>query len=288
MEYKLLQHTTKQHTIPQCYLKNFSKDRAKIFQKSKTAYVDEETVVKELRKPISIKDKATIIDDFYTVKNGREPMLVESLVYANSIEFNYTKIYNLLINREVQGFNMQERMQLLMCLLSLHCRTSKQFNIFFVYIKSIVNNQSELDKIKEDYKGFHIKEILPNFIAAHEFKVVKVAFITDTSEFLTSDNPVLIVDSQGILKNSQYEEQFNIDNDIIIPLDSKHCCILSNATDKNGISIENKLFYNKISRIEVDCSFVQSVNYLMIRSADKVCFGSEEYLRAFFSVYKLV
>ena len=288
MEYTQLQNTTKQHTTPKCYLKNFSEDRTKIFQKSKTIHVDDETVAKELKRPISIKKKATVVEDFYTVKSGREPMLIETLIYDNEIENHYPRIYKLLINPEVQGFNMEERTRLLMCLLSLHCRTPKQFRLFFEFVKPMVNDPVEMEKVKEDYKAVHVKDILPNFIAAHQFKIIRIAKITDTSEFVTSDNPVLIVDDKGNLKNLQYREQFNIDNKILIPLDRKHCCILTNATDKNGISIYNKVFYNKIERVDVDCSFTKNVNYLMLRSADKTYFGSEKYLKAFFSLWKLV
>lgn len=288
MEYTRLQHVTNQHTTPKCYLKNFSKDGKRIFRKSKTVFVNKEAVTNEINRPALIKQEATIETDFYTVKSGREPMLVETLIYAREIETHYPTYYNLLPNPKIQDFNMEQRSRLLMSLLSLHCRTSKQFKIFFDFVKPIVNDDFEMEKVKEDYKGIHVKEILPNFIAAHQFKIVRVAKITDTSEFITSDNPVLIVDDKGSLKNNQYREQFNIDNKILIPLDTKHCCILTNATDRNGISVYNKVFYNKIERIDVDSSFTQNVNYLMLGSADKVYFGSEKYLKAFFNLWKLV
>lgn len=287
MEYTQLRHTTRQHTIPQCYLKNFSQDRVKIFQKSKVVYVNDEAVSKELNKPVSIKKKATVVNDFYTVSNGREPMLIETLIYDREVENHYPTYYNLLIDPTVAGFDMEQRSRLLMCLLSLHCRTPKQFKLFFDFVKPIVNDEAKMEKIKEEHKALHVKEILPKFIEAHQFKIIRIARITDTSEFITSDNPVLIVDDKGNLKNHQYREQFNIDNKILIPLDNKHCCIFTNATDRNGISIYNKVFYNKIERVDVDCSFTQNVNHLMLGSADKVYFGSEKYLKAFFNLWKL-
>jgi hypothetical protein len=287
MSYKKLQHTHNQHTVPVCFLKNFSDDKMRIFQKLKKVQIDDEVVKNELKKPISLKKKATVEKDFYTIKSGREPMLVETMIYDREIENHYPRIYDLLINPQVKGFNMEERTQLLLCLLSLHCRTPKQFRLFF---DTMIPESAlyEIDKIKEDYKGVHVKDILPNFIAAHQFKIIRIAKITDTSEFITSDNPVLIVDSKGNLMNHKYREQFNIDNKILIPLDKKHCCILTDATDKNGISIYNKVFYNIIERIEVDCSFTQNTNYLMLGSADKYYYGSEKYMKAFFSLWKLV
>jgi hypothetical protein len=287
MSYKKLQHTHNQHTVPICFLKNFSDDKIRIFQKLKKIHIDFEVVNNELKNPISLKNKATVEKDFYTIKSGREPMLVETMIYDREIENHYPRIYDLLINPQVKGFKMEERTRLLMCLLSLHCRTPKQFRLFF---DTMIPESAlyEMDKIKEDYKGVHVKDILPNFIAAHQFKIIRIAKINDTSEFITSDNPVLIVDSKGNLMNHKYREQFNIDNKILIPLDKKHCCILTNATDKNGISIYNKVFCNIIERIEVDCSFTQNINYLMLGSADKYYYGSERYMKAFFSIWKLV
>jgi len=90
------------------------------------------------------------------------------------------------------------------------------------------------------------------------------------------------------LLNHKFKEQFNSANKIIVPLDKKNCCILTDATDKNGVSINGKLFYNKIDRIQVDCSFTQDVNYRMLESADKYYFGSKDYLKAYFGLVKLV
>ena len=64
-------------------------------------------------------------------------MLVETLIYDREIENYYTSIYKLLINPEVQGFDMEERTQLLMFLLSLHCRTPKQFKLFFEFVNQL-------------------------------------------------------------------------------------------------------------------------------------------------------
>lgn len=287
MGYVKLPHVNNQHTVPRGYLTNFSDNGTHIFRKFKRVYTDDKTLKYELNAPASLK-KATVNNGFYSVKSGKEPMLVETLVYHREIENHYQKIYDLLINPQVKGFNMEERTRILMCLLSLHCRTPKQFHIFFEYVKDMVPDSEEMNKVKEDYKGVHVKDVLTSFISAHEFKIVRIVKITDTSEFITSDNPVLIVDDNGDLRNHEYRQQFNIDNKILIPLDKKHCCILTSATDVNGIDIRNKVFYNKIERIEVDCSFTQNINRLMLGSADKYYYGSEKYMKAFFSLWKLV
>ncbi len=277
-----MQHKNDHHTTPKCYLKNFSDDGKSIFRKYKR--VDNgQRVNKELKRPESLKS-ATVRDNFYTVQSGNEPMVIETLIYEREIENYYPKYYKLLTDPNNVGLPMMEdRSRALMCLLSLHCRTPKQFENFFKEIPNDFNY--ELDKIQEDYKGAHLLKTLTSFIEAHQFKIFRVATIIDTSEFITSDNPVLIVNKEGNLVNSDFRQQFNKENIIIIPLDPKRCCILTAATDKNGNDIDGKVFYNKIDRINVDCSFVQSVNYHMMGSADKYLFGSEKYLNAFFSLW---
>ena len=266
-------------------MKNFSDDGHNLFKKEKKANVKQEKVLKDLNKPVSLK-KATVEDNFYTVKSGNDPMLIETKIYANEIENRYPGIYNLLIDPNKNGFDMMERNWILGCLLSLHCRTPKQFRLFESTIPD--SYAFEIDKIREDYKGAHLLNVFPKFIEAHRFKRVIVAKITDTSEFITCDNPLLIIGSDNALKNNSFKEQFNSDNLLTIPLDKKHCVILTHARDKNGIKADGKVFYNRIERMDVDCSFSQNVNWLTLDSADKYYYGSEKYMKAFFSLYNLV
>lgn len=280
-----MQHKNDHHTTPKCYLKNFSNDGKFIFRKHKR--VDEgHRINLELDRPESLKS-ATVKNNFYTVAGGNEPMLIETLIYEREIENYYHKYYSLFSDPNINGLpTMEDRSRALMCLLSLHCRTPKQFENFFKIVPPDYNY--EIDKIKEDYKAAHVSHTLTSFIETHQFKIFRIATITDTSEFITSDNPVLIVNEDGILVNSDFTQQFNKANKVIIPLDPKRCCILTGATDKNEISIEGKAFYNRIDRINVGCSFVQHINDFVMESADKYLFGSEKYLKAFFGLYKFV
>jgi len=202
---KRLEHTKKQHTIPKCYLKNFSEDGKRIYKKSKTAYIDGKTLQQELKTPISLKT-ATTVNDFYTVKNCNEPMMVETLIYAREIENCYPNVYKTLINPAIKDFGIEERAKILTCLLSLHCKTPKQFKLFFETIKEKINSD-ELEKTKNDYKVAHLHKILPSFIEAHQFKIIKIYKAIDSSEFITSDNPVLILGRDNCLKNNIFKSK---------------------------------------------------------------------------------
>ncbi len=274
-----------QHTTPRCYLKNFSDDGVNIYRKFKE--IDKEGRKNyELQKPTSLKS-ATTKPNFYTINSGRDPMLIESRVYSKEIENHYPSLYKLLIDPKIDQLStMEDRSKLLMFFLSLHCRTPKQFRLLLETIPK--EHNYEIEEIKEDYKAYHILKTLPSLIEAHQFKVIKIVKIIDSSEFITSDNPVLFIGSNSELRNHEFREQFNTSNMIIIPLDRKHCCVLFEATDKNGISLNGKLFYNKIERIEETCSFTQQVNFLMLDSADEYYFGSKNYLTGLFNLFKIV
>jgi hypothetical protein len=277
------QHKNDHHTTPKCYLKNFSDDGTFIYRKlkEKNKYGKENL---DTEKPISLKS-ATVNDNFYTVKKSPEPMMVETIFYDFEVENHYDKLYKKLISDDSELIiTMEERTRLLMFFLSLHCRTPKQFDLFF---KSIPKEfEHEMEIIKEEYKAGHIGKTLIEFTKKHEYKIFKVAKLTDGSEFLTSDNPFLIVDETGHLKNMDFREQFNEQNKFIIPIDNKHCLIMTNGNDKNGIPISGKVFYNKIEKMEVDCNFAQIINFLTIESAEKQIFGSEKYIKTFFSLVK--
>jgi len=281
-----MQNPTKhQHTIPKCYLKAFANGQKELFKKQKLTNESPEDIIEDLNDPHSLK-WATVVDDFYTVSSGNDPMLIETRIYANQIENRYVSIYNILTDPIRETFNMEERTWILTCLLSMHCRTPKQFRLFESTIPE--SYQHEIHKIREDYKGAHLKDILPNLIKAHEFKRVLIYKVSDGSEFITSDNPVLIIGEGTKLMNNTFKEQFNCDNIVMIPLDPKHCCVLFHAKDKNGIRADGKVFYNKIQREEIDCAMVQNINWLMLESADKTYYGTEQYMKAFFNFYKLV
>jgi hypothetical protein len=284
LDYTNLQHTNKQHTVPKCYLKNFSDAGTHIYTKSKTNHVNDEKLKQELKMPKSLK-QVTVFDNFYTVKSGSQPMAVETIFYANYIEKPYPELYKLLIDSERKIISMDERKNLLTFFLSLHLRTPRQFNTFFNSIPS--EHRHEMEVIKEDYKAAHLAKVLPHFIAAHEYKQFRVMRIKDNYKFFTSDNPVMIIDKNGNIKSLQYAEWFNRENRIVVPLDTMHCLVMLNTMSSDGIDLDGKIYVNLIDRIDVDVSRAQSVNMMTLGNADKYFFGSKDFITSFFSVFKL-
>ena len=285
-EMEKVQITIDQHTTPRCYLKNFSEDGTFIYRKRKETHTREESKRNsELKRPLSL-NSATIEEHFYTVNSIANSMLIEKDIYANTIENEYTSIYDFLTNPSIQEFDMEQRTKMFFFFMTLHTRTPKQFELFSKQIP--LDFHFEIDKIKEDYKVAHIIRIADALVKEHGFKTVSILKLTDSSEFITSDNPVLIVGLDNQLKNNEWQQHFNSDNLIFIPIERKHCCVLSEFKDKNGIPAKNRVFINRISRADVDVSFASQVNLLMLDSADKCYLGSKQFMGSFFELLKFV
>lgn len=284
LDYDNLQHTNKQHTIPKCYLKNFSDDGINIYKKAKANYVDDDALQKELKNPIPLRH-ATVENNFYTVNTGSQPMAIETIFYANFIEKSYPNIYKLLIDSDRLFITEEERAEILRFFLSLHLRTPKQFKTFFNSVSA--EYQDEMELIKEDHKAAHLVKLLPPFMEAHEFKQFRVMKIQENYEFLTSDNPVIIIDEKGKIKSLEYEEWFNRKNKIVVPLDTKHCLVMLNTSSSDGTDLYGKIYVNIIDRIDADVPSAQSANMLTLANADKYFFGSKAFMTGFFSVFKI-
>ena len=284
LDYTNLQHTNNQHTIPRCYLENFSDDGINIYTKTKTNHVSDDVLKKELDKPKPLK-KATVIDNFYTVKSGSQPMAVETIFYAYFIEATYPSLYKLLIDPERKIITEEEREQMLRFFLSLFLRTPKQFKTFFDWIPK--EYEHEMEFIKEDHKAAHLAKFLPPFMEAHEFKQFRVMKIVDNYEFFTSDNPVILIGNNGEIKSHIYEEWFNHRNKLVVPIDTKHCLVMINTSSADGVDLDGYVYVNVIDRIDIDISIAQSVNIMTLGSGDKYFFGSKNFITAFFSFFKL-
>lgn len=271
--------TKHQHTVPECYLKNFSADRLKIFGKHKIPDTDPKVPRNyELKKGKYIESQ-TVVLNHYTLNNSPNPMEIETNIYANIIENDYPEVYKILTDNNRTSIDLLERTKIFITLLSLHCRTPKQFETLFELAKQHTTEE-DLIKVREDYKAAHISKTLYSFLAAHQFKTVVVVSLNDTSEFLTSDNPVLIIDKESNLKNRDFSSQFNSANQIIVTINPKTCVVFAHSPDP-------RTFF-KIVRQTKDIEYSQTLNQRQIDSADKIIYGTEKYLNAFFQLYRLV
>jgi len=277
-----MSYTKKQHTVPRSFLKNFSEDGINLYYK----YVDiKDQFYSEKSKigKVALKS-ATTVNDFYTLKDNINPMLVEHEFYSSKIENNYNNYYNYLINDNKLIISDTEWAEICLLTFSLYCRTPKQFENYYKTYKNLLinNNINDINHIinleKENYKIKHITDTLTNFTNVHQFKNLKVATIIDSSEFLIGDNPLILINENKEVK--EHQDQFDIDYSFLLPINNKKCLIFYNVYFKN----KKQLVHSKrIERIDVTCEFTRQANLHIIRNAEKYVYGTEKFLNVFFS-----
>ncbi len=258
--------TKHQHTIPECYLKNFIDDDSLLYQRDKTLDNSKNTRI------VSV-DNATVKRKFYTLK-GSHPMLMETDIYGNLLEKDYPKMYNYLISKNPEDLDLSTKESILIFFFSLYCRTPKHFNIF---LKSVPNEYLfELDKIKEDYKIAHFKDVVMGMVDAHKWKKFTMITSVDSSEFITCDNPLIIQNKLGQLETHTFGSQRIVDYNIAIPLNRKKCLLLTNFIDHNNQIIYNHSGNFRIYQGTANQEYVDNINLLLQGTSERYIYGSKK------------
>ncbi|MBA3682337.1 MAG: DUF4238 domain-containing protein [Bacteroidetes bacterium] len=258
--------TKDQHTIPECYLKNFIDDDSLLYQRDKTLDDSKNSRV------VSI-EKATVKRKFYTL-NGSYPMLMETDIYGNVLEKDYPKMYVYLISKNPEDLDLSTKESILIFFFSLYCRTPKHFDIF---LKSVPNEYLfELDKIKEDYKIAHFKDVVMGMVDAHISKKFTIITSVDSSEFISCDNPVIIQNKLGQLETYTFGSQRIVNHNIAIPLNRKKCLLLTNFIDQNDQIIYNHSDNFKIYQGNATKEYVNNINLLLRGTSERYIYGSKK------------
>jgi len=241
-----------QHFIPRSYLNNFgTSENDKNFISAKNKNDD---------KIITVSTKDICVEkNLYTLppKENQNKFAIEHF-YADNIDGKYPEVYKILTNKDISDIDIPTKVNIISVALSLYFRTPKflnQENILFEklvkeahkkskggdYIieyggESIIINPEEVEQIIKEQKEHNRIKFLSQHLESFEIFVkskiqdaINVYHIIDESEFITSDNPVIIrpyadptdekFDSEEYY--SQDINPFDKRNTIHLPLDSK-------------------------------------------------------------------
>lgn len=228
------------HFVPQVYLNKFhhtkeEKGEKKIYFVSAFDKIDNESKTKINISNICAKKKLYTVDS--TNINVRES--IENF-YADTIENDYNKFYDLLTNSNVERITLKERELIVTTIVNLHLRNYfwlKNFNNFWT---SIINKYPDgfTDKIYDEHHNIlfdfssqtrdqlidesnkmnqqvFIKSHLEKTIEWTKYHFHDIIIIdripNDRDRYLTSDNPVI---------------SRTINSSLRLPLDSKHMLTL--------------------------------------------------------------
>lgn len=216
-----------QHFVPRVYLKHFSQKKGNeyfvdVYDKNKNIYFN--TNIKNI-----CSEK-----DFYTLEENnmvaRDLLAVEK-VYSNCIEPIYLKAYSILTNDSIVKISNFQRAEILIGIFQLYTRNPRllynatknhRLNISKLYKIAKAKGEKGItycdedfsfreweeeiiirhftDKVTKYFKEKHIVGI-KDFGFHHQYTTFEVSKISDHSQFITSDNPLISTD---IITNDEH------------------------------------------------------------------------------------
>lgn len=237
------QETKNQHWVPQVYLKAFSKERKK--NEFQIYALDKKTMVQPL--PINIK-KVCAENNLYTLSGNTEEQrqLIENF-YGKLFDDNYNKFYSILTNADVKQISTLEKRLIISIVITFLFRNPRLRDVYKSIILDVFKDKYSdahknkeyffIDKEKIKTKGFTIEESYKSYINKSKdiFNIQQVDFALKLIELrmndqiqvvkieepdhslLTSDHPVTLFN-----ENNSIIAPFDIENEIKMPIDSKH------------------------------------------------------------------
>jgi len=283
----------KQHFVPKIYLKHFSSKMGKGY------FVNSFDKQNGKHTPININNICAVTD-LYTLDNGREinnDVLAVEKIYANTIEPQYLKAYKILTDDTVFQISDKQRIDIVVGILQLHMRNprhlkngaalhtpeiSKQYREAManskrelVYLDNTYNleNWSEQDILHDYYKksNQYFKEqhlaVTEQICKIHEFIKIEVNKITDHSQFLTSDNPLI---SDDVVTG--YDNAFLRSQEFYLTLNKKYAVRLYHDNTKRP---------NLIYRLNVTDRYVYGYNRKIYQASSRFVIGDIEVFKEY-------
>nr|WP_294928998.1 DUF4238 domain-containing protein [uncultured Flavobacterium sp.] len=290
----------RQHYVPRTYLKNFSNQRGdKYFIKVLPSVNCTEEAIYE-----SSTSNICLQTGLYTLPGETEQqrMLIETF-YSKNYEAYYNEVYEILTNPTKKTITEAERELIISTVVTMFYRTTKwinQHNTFFNRVlenaytlakdngfdyflfekeKVLIANKT-LEQLQKEYKyesrPSQVITQLEIALSLIKWRIEKdniiVIKITDDSEFITSDNPVIYSGPQG-----KSLAPFDAENVLKLPLDSKHLLLLiPHGNDDNKLNITR----SERSGLMSESSKLTS-NYSQFLNSERFLLGTDKGLKSY-------
>ena len=286
----------KQHFVPRIYLKQFSSKVGKgyfvnSFDKQTGKYI-----------PTNINNICAKTD-FYTLDDKREinnDVLAVEKIYSNFIEPRYLKAYELLTDDAVFQITDEQRIEIVIGILQLYMRNPRHLKngaavhtaeISKQYRQATTNGEKELTYLDNKYNlaEWSEQDILQDYYKKanqyfreqhlavteqicniHKDIKIEVNKITDHSQFMTSDNPLISDDFVTGYDNALLRSQ-----EFYLTLDKKYAVRLYHDITKR---------LNSIYRMNVTDRYVHGYNRKIYQASSRFVIGDPE---AFNEYHKL-
>lgn len=270
----------RQHYIPRSYLNNFSDNEgAKYFiygcRRGSNGKINR----------LSTKD-VCLQKNLYTIPtNDESKKFMLEHFYGENVDAIYSEVYKVLTNDEVKFIDADMRLKIINTVLSFYFRTPKFLNEQNELTERMIRDISQMTKKDEvsyrflgeeiKFKKHEIESIIKEkkeknrilFLSEHlraygklvQLKLMDgicVYKLIDNSEFITSDNPIIMrpfMDptgpsfDYGILNNRI--NPFDVKNMIHLPLNNKYILTIMDRMDESIINTIQRLDIRKIDSL---------------------------------------
>jgi len=283
-----MEEAKNQHYIPQSYLRNFT-----IRKKGKNFYV----FVRFKGERFYETNVRNICSEnyFYSIP-GVENIDKNSVekYYADKIDSLYPEILKIVCDDNLTIISQDQREKIIRAVLNLYFRTPKFLKYYQNHIyklEEIIDayhlgksenyiidffgysidlrtvNYSEFklqikDKGKQLFLSQHLK-FFEEFVSYKKNDGIGISKIEDDSEYITSDNPVIIRNSRGKMRNI-----FSKGNVIYLPINNKY---LITITPKSEDELKGTF-----SRISASFDDVVGINHDIEKNSEKWIIGSKD------------
>lgn len=245
----------RQHFIPRSYLNNFA------VKKEDKYFIHGKRKGNNTIEPLSTKD-VCVDKNLYTLPTNNKAIdkfAIEHF-YADKVDNLFPEIYSVIKDKSITTIDKETREKIIMAALSLYFRTPKFLNKLNKLYEDILKfqhntgkrgfafgrekitlSQEEIDAIIKEKKEHNRIQFLAQHLKSYaQFLQAKLScnmqihHIIDDSEFITSDNPVIInpnVDPNNI--ESYYDKDvnpFDSTNHVHLPIDNKTTLIILPST----------------------------------------------------------
>lgn len=277
-----------QHYVPRSYLKNFA------FLKGKEYYVDAYDKKEERFFQTNIKKICSEID-IYTLQKENlitTDLLVIEKIYSNGIEPLYIKAYELLTNNRVTHITNLQRVEILIGIFQLYIRNptiTKRAIAFHTKeieklwqdsqnkghkgITYLEEDFSFRDTTKEEAINFFSKKVINEFKEKHvngigeisdfhEHAIIEISIIQDDTEFITSDNPLVL-------------EDYIVDNDSPL-LKSKEFILVLNKKVALRLYHDNTKEIDRVYRVIIPNGSVELINQTILNQSSRFIIANKK------------
>tara|TARA_E500000318_G_scaffold110869_2_gene127507 strand:+ start:256 stop:1344 length:1089 start_codon:yes stop_codon:yes gene_type:complete len=291
----------RQHYVPKTYLKNFAKRSKREFVVDVYDKLENRHFKSSTRGILAENDLYTLDDD-NTFYDG-DKLIIEK-IYSDGIEPLYPKAYKLLTDDQISRVTDIQRSEIFVGIFQLYMRNPRfvtesisyhDNEVSKIYVESLSNGvetirygdevfnlkKMDLEQIKEICKNRIIREFQETHLAGtgrilkfHENAKMEVYKIVDNAEFLTSDNPLISLNS--VYNN---ENALSKSMEFTVPLNKKYALRILHDNRK-----ENNVIY----RQPILAGNANSINDDIYQKSRRFVIGSEKTLRDYFRMKKLM